>query len=162
MPLFIRSLLLCAALLLAAPAAGQDTDRFVVDVIGIGPQAFRLTPTELARFDPVEMDVTYRTSQGEAGGRFRGVLMWNVLADHGAFSSQGHNEALRKTLTVRGRDGYEIVFSLGEIHPDFGDTPVLLADQVDGRPFESGYRIIVPGDTRGARNVRDVTRIEMR
>lgn len=160
--MFLRSAFLCIVLLLAAPAATQEHGAFSIDVTGVGLQAFTLTPADLAKFDPVEMDVTYQTSQGQSGGRFRGVLLWDVLVDRDAFSSAGHNAELRKTLVVRARDDYEIVFSVGEIHPDFGNTPILLADQVDDAPFEGGYRVIVPGDTRGARNVRDVITIELR
>jgi hypothetical protein len=62
---------------------------------------------------------------------------------------------------VTGRDGYQIAFSVGEIHPEFGNTPMMIATEVDGKPFADGLRIIVPGDKRGARNVRQVVKIEL-
>ena len=59
------------------------------------------------------------------------------------------------------RDGHQVAFSVGAIAPEFGNTPVMLAVEQDGKPMADGLRVVVPGDTRGARNIRDVTAIEL-
>lgn len=70
----------------------------------------------------------------------------------------------RRTFLVTGRDGYAIAFSVGEISPDFGNTLIMVALSVDGKPLraDEGLRLMVPGDKRGARSVRDVVKIELR
>lgn len=151
---------LCLMVLPAVPAAAQDAFRIALS--GIGPEAITLTPESIAGLPPIEMDVTYQTSRGTSGRRFAGVLFWDVLQAQGAFEGMEHNAELAKTFAVSAADDYVIAFSVGEIHPDFGNTPMILADKLDGKPFEGGFRIIVPGDTRGARNVRDVVGIELR
>jgi hypothetical protein len=39
---------------------------------------------------------------------------------------------------------------------------MMVATEVDGKPFADGLQVIVPGDQRGARNVREVVKIELR
>lgn len=99
------------------------------------------------------MDVTFQTSKGPSSGHYKGVLFWDVLQANKAFEGLEHNAELERVFVVTGADDYVIAFSVGEIHPDFGDTPMLLADSVDGKPLE-GFRIVVPGDTRGAQRAR--------
>jgi len=147
----------CFVLLVALPAAAQDV--FRAELVGAGGTPVILTPESIAGLPPVEMDVAYQTSKGMSGGRFGGVLFWDVLAASKAFEGLEHNAELARTFVVTAGDGYAIAFSVGEIHPDFGNTPMILADRLDGRPLEGGWRIVVPG---GARNVRDVVRIELR
>lgn len=141
------------------PAVAQD--KFAVELLGVGDKTITLTPESLKALPPVEMDVTFQTSKGISSGRYKGVLFWDVLKANGAFEGLEHSAELTATFTVLASDDYLIAFSIGEIHPDFGNTAMMLADQVDGKPLEGGYRIIVPGDTRGARNVRDVVKIEL-
>ena len=78
------------------------------------------------------------------------------------FARPQHNGELEKTFLVSAKDGYQIAFSIGEIHPEFGNTPLILATEVDGKPLEGGWRIVVPGDKRGARAIHDITKIELR
>jgi hypothetical protein len=53
---------------------------------------------------------------------------------------------------------------MGEISPEFGNKAIMIADRVDGKvlTLQDGFRLIVPGDKRGARSVRDVAKIEVR
>jgi hypothetical protein len=74
-------------------------------------------------------------------------------------------EALKTYVVVRAADGYVVVFSLAEIDPAMSPTAVILADDADGAPLsaeEGPLRLIVEGDARPARSVRQVTAIELR
>lgn len=155
-------LVLSLVVLFSLPAVAQYAGPLKAELAGIGSRPIVLTPDALAALAPVEMDVTFQTSKGPSTGRYKGVLFWDVLEANKAFEGMEHNAELAKTFVVTASDDYVIAFSVGEIHPDFGNTPMMLADSVDGKPFEGGFRIIVPGDTRGARNVRDVVSIELR
>lgn len=155
---WMRPIALVALVLLAFPAVAQE--KFSVQLTGIGPQPITLTADALKGLPVVEMDVTFQTSKGPSSGHYKGVLLWEILKANKAFEGAEHNAELRRTFEVKGRDDYSVAFSIGEIHPDFGNAAMILADQVDGKPFEDGYRIIVPGDKRGARNVREVVSID--
>ncbi|MEQ1951886.1 hypothetical protein [Mesorhizobium sp. CN2-181] len=157
-------LLLVAAMIAFSPAAmAQDATAKVntVELDGVGSAKILLDPKVLAQLPAVEEDVTFKTSKGPSSGHYKGVLFWDVLKANKAFNGLGHNEELAKTFVVTGRDGYRIAFSVGEIHPEFGSTAMMIATEVDGKPFDDGLRVIVPGDQRGARNVREVVRIEL-
>jgi len=74
-------------------------------------------------------------------------------------------EALKTFVVVRAADGYVVVFSLAEIDPAMSPTAVILANETDGAPLsaeEGPLRLIVEGDARPARSVRQVTAIELR
>ena len=66
---------------------------------------------------------------------------------------------------VTGADGYQVVFGWGDLDPDFGAAPILLAYTRDGQPMgdrQGMARLVVPGDKRGGRHVNRLTRIEVR
>ncbi len=158
---------LLALCLAAGPAAlAQDASKPApqIELSGAGIGAQTLTRESLAALPAVEADVAFQTSKGESKGHYKGVLLWTVLQQAGLAKGGDIHAALRNSFVVTGRDGYAIAFSVGEIAPDFGAKPMMLATERDGKPLppEEGLRVIVPGDKRGARNVRDVVKIELR
>ena len=155
--------LLVATMIAFAPLAWAESAKIdTIELAGVTATPILLTPEILAGLPQVEADVSFKTSKGVSSGHYKGVLFWDVLKANKAFEGLGHNEELNKTFVVTGRDGYKIAFSVGEIHPEFGNTAMMVATEVDGKPFPDGLRIIVPGDQRGARNVREVATIELR
>ena len=143
-----------------APDA-QSADGQTIELAVPGGAPVKLTGRDLARLPAIEQEVAFQTSQGLSRARYRGVLLWNVLEANHALATAGHHDELRQIFSVTGRDGYRIVFSVGEIAPDFGNRAMMIATEADGRPL-AGPRLIVPGDRRGARSVRDVVGIEVR
>jgi DMSO/TMAO reductase YedYZ molybdopterin-dependent catalytic subunit len=97
--------------------------------------------------------------------QYEGVWLRDILKKAGVPAG----EALRgKTLTTyvlaEAQDGYQVVFSLGELDPALGDTPILVADKANGKPLfgENGtFRLVSSRDKRGARAVRMLTKIEV-
>ena len=106
--------------------------------------------------------MAFETSKGPATRRYKGVLLWDVLQANKALDGLKPAEQLKKTFLVSARDGYQIAFSVGEIHPDFGNLPLLLVSAVDGKALDGGWRLVAPGDKRGARAVYEVVKIELR
>ena len=156
----LRSLLVLVALLVAAPTLRAE--EAAVELAGIGAGSIRLSRQSLAALPIVERDVTFETSKGPATRRYKGVLVWDVLQANKAFDGLKPGDQLGKTFLVSAKDGYRIAFSIGEIHPDFGKLPLILVTAVDGQPLDSGWRLVAPGDRRGARAVYEVVRIELR
>jgi hypothetical protein len=65
-------------------------------------------------------------------------------------------------LLVTGSDGYSAVLALGEIAPQFEGKQAILADSMNGRPLGlSHWRIVIPGERRGGRDVRNVARLQL-
>jgi hypothetical protein len=56
-----------------------------------------------------------------------------------------------------------VVISTGEIAPDFGDKPAMVAYQRDGEDLgDKGLRVVMPADKHGGRYVRDIVEIEVK
>lgn len=155
----LRALILLA-LLTAAPALRAQEP--AVELTGIGPAPIRLSSQSLAALPVAEREVTFETSKGPATRRYKGVLLWDVLQANKALDGLKPVEQLKKTFVVSAKDGYQIAFSIGEIHPDFGNLPLILVSAVDGKPLDGGWRLVAPGDKRGARAVYEVVKVELR
>ena len=95
----------------------------------------------------------------------KGPTLNDVLARIGAPRGKAlHGKALAKGLRVRGRDGYEVLFSLGELDPSIGNTSAVIATECDGAPLDAKdgpLRLIVPRDHRPARSVRQLDSLEI-
>ncbi|MGQ4512366.1 molybdopterin-dependent oxidoreductase [Streptomyces sp. DW26H14] len=94
---------------------------------------------------------------------FAGPLLRDVVADAGPeFGGPGRKARTRFLLAVSGDDGHHTVLSWAEIDPDFGDVPVLLATELDGRGLEDeGPQLVVPSDYCGARYISAVTSVRV-
>jgi hypothetical protein len=77
----------------------------------------------------------------------------------------GLRDAVKMTVIVEAADGYQAAFSMAELDPQLTDRVILLADTKNGQPLPSGegpFRIIVPGEKRPARWVRQVSSLTVR
>jgi hypothetical protein len=94
-----------------------------------------------------------------------GANLIDVLAAAGA----PHGETLRgKALALYARvsaaDGYRAVFSLAELDPGMREPVPILTANCDGKPLDAKtgpFRLVVSGEKRPARWVRQVTAIDL-
>jgi DMSO/TMAO reductase YedYZ molybdopterin-dependent catalytic subunit len=97
--------------------------------------------------------------------QFQGVPVFEILARAGVrFGQELRGKAMTLFLVVEASDGYRAVFALPELDPAFSDRVILLADHRDGRPLpeQAGpLQVIVPGEKRHARWVRQVIRLRI-
>ena len=76
------------------------------------------------------------------------------------FGDSLRGKRLSSCLVAEAADGYRVIIALPELDPGFTDRVILLADKADGHPLdtkEGPFRIVVPGEKRMARWVRQVT-----
>lgn len=110
--------------------------------------------------------VYFNTGKGPVSATFKGVLLWTLLQEAGIDAEPGvKNAILHRTVTVTGSDGYHVVLSGGELAPNVGGEPALVAYEQDGAPLaaEGGFaRLVVPGDKTGGRAVSSIVSIEVR
>ncbi len=141
----------------------QVTDKPFFTVEGEVLRPLKLTEEDLAMsFDEIILKTKGMDSQELT---FKGVLLAAILDSAGVTLGRDlRGENLVKYILVSAADGYEVIFSLPEIDPEFTDESVILAYQVNGKPLAPGegpFRIIASGDKRAARWVREVTRIKI-
>jgi DMSO/TMAO reductase YedYZ molybdopterin-dependent catalytic subunit len=141
-----------------AVAAAAQTPSVSLDGKVKAPRSFTLD--DLQRLPAETAEVSYQTDRGPVTARFTGVLLWSLIAAAGGIDDSGKGAELRHAIRITARDGYVVVTSTGEIAPDFGGKPALLAYQRDGQILPD-LRIVMPGDKHGGRNVREVTAIRI-
>ena len=116
----------------------------------------------LARLPPARLHVDADPAHKTPARDWSGARLWDVLVAAGAVEPSKPAGQVREIVRITGADGYTAVLGLGEIAPEFANHPVLLADHLDDAaiPHEA-WRLIVPGEQRLGRSVRDVMRIDV-
>jgi DMSO/TMAO reductase YedYZ molybdopterin-dependent catalytic subunit len=134
----------------------------MLSVGGDVPRPFKLTTPEFARLP--RQTVRARDHDGKET-EFEGVPLVEVLKASGVqFGKDLRGPALATYLVVEAADGYRAVFALPELDPAFTDRVILLADRRDGKALggkEGPLRVIVPGEKRYARWVRQVIALKV-
>jgi len=153
--MLFRAATLVFVLLLAGAAAAQSPN-FALD--GKVKTARHFSLDDLKKLPTQHVDVSFQTDRGPVTASFTGVLLWSLIDAAGGIDDPEKGAAVRHAIRVTAKDGYVMVTSTGEIAPDFGGKPALVAYERDGKPLDD-FRIVMPGDKHGARNVRDVVTI---
>ncbi|GAA3732591.1 molybdopterin-dependent oxidoreductase [Streptomyces tremellae] len=146
-----------------AARARSRTAAFTLDGEVASPA--RLTVGDLrTRWRQRRADVVFHCLKaGPQPHSFSGPLLRDVVADAGpVFGGPGRKARAGFVLAVDGGDGHGTVLSWAEIDADFGNVPVLLATDMDGRGLEAeGAQLVVPSDHCGARYVSAVTAVRL-
>ena len=151
-------LLLLAALILASPLSAQSQSLTVRRVDGTERV---LDAAALARLPRVSGE----TLDHGTPLKYEGVLLKDVIraAEAGPVDSL-RGPALRRLVTLVARDDYRIVMTLAELDATLGNTTVIVVDRENGVALDAErgpMRIIVAGDSRASRWVRQIARIEL-
>ena len=100
---------------------------------------------------------------------YTGASLWGAINAAGIVTDPAaHNDVLNRYVLATGADGYQTVFSLGELNPNFGNRPDLLAyaETINGTSSPLGSdgfaRITAPGDVKGGRYVSNVVDLDVR
>lgn len=156
---------MAAALLLLAivcPAPVRADGPAEVTITNLQGKSETLTARSLA--DSPRATLTAKDRDG-VEHRFEGVEIHELLMRVDVSTGEDlRGPRMRELVTIEGADGYSVAYSIGELSPKFTDRKVLLADRIDGMPLaaETGpYRVIVEGDKRHSRWVRNVARIRV-
>lgn len=125
-----------------------------------------LTADDLkANYTAHTMDVTYMSGEDTVSSSYTGVLLWDILgAAQPNFNADVRNDKLSLYIVATGADHYQAVIAWGEIDPEFGNQPIMVAYEEAGQPLgDSGpLRLIVPGDARGGRYVSNLVSLDLR
>jgi DMSO/TMAO reductase YedYZ molybdopterin-dependent catalytic subunit len=129
------------------------------------PRSF--TMDDLKQLPAETVNVSFQAGQGTTTASFTGTRLLNVFDAAGGakLPNDTNNARLRTTVMVTGADGYQVALGWGELDPEFGAAPILLAYAQDGKPLgdkQGMARLVVPGDKRGGRYVSTVKSIDIR
>src|SRR5262245_52584520 len=132
-----------------------------ITVTGITGQSLTLTAADLAQMPRA----TVTTSNGGSQTKYEGVWLYEILKKAGVQMGEAlRGKALTTYVLAEAQDGYQVVFSIGELDPDLTDGQILLADKANDKPLfrdNGSFRIIAARDKRPARSVRMLTKLEI-
>jgi DMSO/TMAO reductase YedYZ molybdopterin-dependent catalytic subunit len=157
--MFTRRILI-ALLTCFLPLLAQE-QASTLQVTGSVKQPLTISPEDLAKMPRASV----KTSSNGMETVYEGVWLHEVLKRAGVPQGEAlRGKALAGYVLAEAQDGYQVVFSLGELDPAFIDNEILLADTANGKPLfgaQGRFRLVVPKDRPGARSVRMLTKIEV-
>src|SRR5262244_3817435 len=132
-----------------------------LQITGAVKQLLTLRADDLAKMPRA----TVKTTSNGMETVYEGVWLHEVLKRAGVPQGEAlRGKALATYVLAEAQDGYQVVFSLGELDPAFIDNEILLADTANGKPLfgsQGRFRLVVPKDKPGARSVRMLTKLEV-
>jgi DMSO/TMAO reductase YedYZ molybdopterin-dependent catalytic subunit len=141
----------------AISLSAQTSDQFLLTVGGEVEHPLRLTMNDLAK---MKRDTAGLTGHDNIRRIFSGVPVTDILSMAGVTMGKDlHGKNFAKYLLVKCADGYEVLFSLGELDASIINKTVILADQSDGKPLPEDrgpFRLVIPGEKRPARSCYQV------
>ncbi len=145
---------LCALLL-----CGQGSPQITIS--GDIPSPLVLTAADLAKMPREKVSVP---DQDGTKVEYEGVPLREILKRAGApMEKELRGKALASYVLAKAHDGYQVVFTLGEMAPEFGNEPILVVDKRDGKAlfgYQGPFRLVCPNDKAGARSVRMLETLE--
>jgi DMSO/TMAO reductase YedYZ molybdopterin-dependent catalytic subunit len=116
-----------------------------------------------ANYAAQTIDVTYLSGEDTITASYTGVLLWDILSSAQVnFNADVKNDKISLYLVATGSDGSQAVISWGEIDPEYGNQPILVAYDTAGQPIADGLQLVVPGDGRGSRYVKGLVSLSVR
>ena len=148
-----------------APAAAhverQAADAVALTIQGRVAHPRTYSAADLQHLVPTTVSVSQASEHGVRPATYTGVLLRALLDQAGLVDQPGPKTHLRHTVLASGRDGYAVAVALGEFDPTFENKQVIVAYARDGKPL-AGLQLIVPGDHRAGRSVRDLVSLDVR
>jgi hypothetical protein len=98
----------------------------------------------------------------KADQTYSGVPLTDLLTQLGV-PIKPRGKDFRLYIVAEGSDGYQVVYSIGEITPDVHDGTVLVADALDGKSLDNNglFQLVATGEKRPARWVRNLVGIRV-
>jgi DMSO/TMAO reductase YedYZ molybdopterin-dependent catalytic subunit len=144
------------------PAASPASAAAQVQVSGEVARPLTFSAEDLAKLP--RQTLKAKAHDG-AESQYEGVALVEILAKTGVpFGKDLRGKAMAFYVVAEASDGYRAVFALPELDPAYSDRVILLADHRDGRPLssrEGPFQIVVPGEKKHARWVRQVIRLRV-
>jgi DMSO/TMAO reductase YedYZ molybdopterin-dependent catalytic subunit len=143
-----------------APAATAGTGTLAIT--GDVAKPLTLTPADLRALPRATVKVTDEDGRTQT---YEGVFVEELLRRAGApIGKELRGNALATYVVASAKDGYQVVFSIGELDPAMTTNEIMVADTVDGKPlfdYQGPLRLVSPKDKRGTRSVRMLERMEI-
>ena len=128
--------------------------------ISFGGKSSEWTPARLAALP--HKTVTVHNEHTKADETYSGVQLIDLLTPLGV-TDKPRGKDFRLYVVAAGSDGYEVVYSIGEITPDVSNATVIVADTENGKAIadDGPLKLVATGEKRPARWVRNLVAIRV-
>ncbi len=151
-------------------AAAQFSSQFDLDGDVATPGVYNYASLSAPALPATTEKVTYMAGSSTVMDTFTGTGLWTLLQSAGGVKpipGVKKNSSLLNYVVAVGSDGYQAVFSGGEINPMFGGStkaPDMVAysdtnSQLGPNSSDGFARMVVPGDTAGGRYVSNLVKL---
>jgi hypothetical protein len=160
-----QKIFLIAVLVFPSLALGQTSPHGAptLRVSGAGGQSIVLSAHDL---DAMPRETATVVDDKGNHAAYQGVPIIEILRRVGTPNGKDlRGKQMTLYVLVSASDGYHAVFALAELDPSFSERKVLLVDRRDGKDLsstEGPFRIVVPGEKRHARWVRNVSALAVK
>lgn len=141
---------------------GQAEETAVLTIGGEVERPLVLNMKQLKGMNPITATVTEHNG---VISDYQGVPLVSLLESAGlTFGKTLRGKQLATYLLVQASDGYAVVFALPELDSVFNDRTIFLAYSKNGEELpgkEAPLRVIVPGEKREARWIRQVVSLQV-
>jgi hypothetical protein len=155
--------IILAALLSFLPLSNARAQAQALSLLGDDGTQRTVSEPEWAQLPRVGIQAIDRDGKN---AQFEGVAVRTLLS---LVSAPAGKELRGKNLTLyvlaEAADGYRAVYALAELDPDFTDRTIIVADGRDGQALgekEGPLRIVIPGEKRQARWVRQLKALSVK
>ena len=154
---------------LAACGGSDDPPQPQLTLAGALDHPGAPTLSDIQAQPPITQTVSFTSGAGSQTHTYTGASLWGVLTNAGIqVDAARKNDVLNRYVLATGSDGYKTVFTLGEINPDFGNRPsiVAYAETTGGASAaltaDGPFRVTAPGDVKGGRYVSNLVKLDVR
>ncbi len=128
--------------------------------ITFGEKSAAWTATTLAALP--HKTITVHNEHTNADETYSGVTLIDLLTPLGV-NPKPRGKDLKLYVLAAGSDGYEVVYSIGEITPDVSNATVIVADSKDGKDLKGSgpLQLVATGEKRPARWVHNLVSIRV-
>ena len=128
--------------------------------ITFGEKSETWTPATLSALP--HKTVTVYNEHAKATQTYTGVPLIDLLTRLGV-PGKPRGKQFLLYLVAEGSDGYQVVYSLGEVTPDVHEGTVIVADSMDGKPLgdDGPLKIVATSEKRPARWVRNLVAVRV-
>ncbi|MGB7990508.1 MAG: PEP-CTERM sorting domain-containing protein [Candidatus Methylophosphatis roskildensis] len=164
----VRGAMVCLALACAAAgafAAGPST-QFTLTGDIVSPGSYTLPALET--LPATTQTVSYLSGSSSQTRTYTGTSLWDIVDGAGIVTGSARNDVLNEYVLATASDGYKAVFSLGELHPEYGNRPDLVAyaettNGISAPLGANGFALTTaPADLRGSRYVSNLASLDVR
>jgi hypothetical protein len=164
---FSNAAFTCAVLVLTIPgslwaAQAAPAAPATLSIVGDGGKSISFAPADLKGLPRTRVEVK---AEDGTTNVYEGVLVGELLKRAGVpLGAELRGNAVASYVVASASDGYQVVFSLAELDPAFTSNDIIVADTIDGKPlfaYQGPLRIVAPKDSRAARSIRMLEKLEV-